>query len=469
MTPEQQEALRSLPSVSELLESDEVQHWLQEVSRSVVLRAVQDAVDQVRQEILDGDADQAPDADTILAYADELLAARMEPLLKRVINASGVVLHTGLGRAPLCDAAIEAIADAVGGYCTLEYDLESGKRGQRVKRIGELLAQLTGAEAATVCNNNAAATLLILNTFARDREVIVSRGQLVEIGGSYRLPAIMTASGADMHEVGTTNRTHLSDYQQAINDRTAILLRVHCSNFRVVGFSKSTPLEDIVELAHRFGLIAVDDLGSGAMFDLARLGLPAEPSVPESLEAGVDLVCFSGDKLLGGPQAGIILGRKDLIARIQANPLARCCRVGKLTLLALEATLRFCDDIDRARAAIPTLAMLSASMEELADHAGDLCDLLQKAVPNESFYVCSDVTYAGGGSMPARTLQTVVVQWRPAGLGIDVVMRALRHADVPVIARVREDGICFDLRTIHVDEFEDLAASVAAAGGAADG
>ncbi len=463
MRPEQQDALRALPSVNDLLETEEVRDWLEELSRPVVVRAIQDAVEDARQIILTGGTDETPDVEAILGVAEGLLAARMEPLLRRVINASGVVLHTGLGRAPLCDAAIEALADIAGGYSTLEYDVDTGKRGNRVKRIGELLAQVTGAEAATVVNNNAASTLLILNTFAQGREVVVSRGQLVEIGGSYRLPAIMSASGAILREVGTTNRTHLSDYEQAINDRTAILLRVHCSNYRVMGYTKSTPLEEIAALAHRVGLIAVDDLGSGAMFDLTELGLPAEPFVPESLAAGVDLVCFSGDKLLGGPQAGIILGRRNLIDRIQANPLARCCRVGKLTLAAMEATLRYCDDIDRARRAVPTLAMLSASMDDLADHARLLCERLAEAVPDESFYVCSDVTYAGGGSLPARALPTVVVQWRPTRHGVDTVMDALRHADMPVIARVHEDGICFDLRTIHGDEFDDLAASVASA------
>ncbi|UCG17412.1 MAG: L-seryl-tRNA(Sec) selenium transferase [Phycisphaerales bacterium] len=463
MTPKQKEQLRALPAVGDLLTAQGVQRWLETASRPAVVRAIQDTVDGVRRRILAGNCDHPVDTDTLLLMAEDLLWERMAPLVRRVINATGVVLHTGLGRAPLCDAAIDAITDAAAGYCTLEYDLETGRRGQRVKPIGELIRDLTGAEAATVVNNNAAATLLVLSTFAAGREVVVSRGQLVEIGGSYRLPEIMVAAGAVLHEVGTTNRTYLSDYERAINDRTAILMRVHTSNFRMIGFTEEARLDEIVGLAQRAGLLAVDDLGSGALFDVTRIGLPAEPCVPDSLKAGADLICFSGDKLLGGPQAGIILGRSELIERVRANPLARCCRVDKLTLLALEATLRHYEDVAEARASVPALAMLSETTDALADRARALCEQLQKAVPGETFHVCSDASLAGGGSLPARELPTVVVQWRPGHRSIDAMMTALRHTEVPVIARVREDGICFDLRTIRDDEYEDLAAAVASA------
>ncbi|MBN1512747.1 MAG: L-seryl-tRNA(Sec) selenium transferase [Phycisphaerae bacterium] len=469
MTPEQQERLRSIPSVADLLNAEAVQRWLEHASRPAVVRALRDAVESVRTRILAGHGDEPFDANTVLLTAEDLLWERLVPPVRRVINATGVVLHTGLGRAPLCEAAIEAISDAAAGYCTLEYDLDSGSRGSRTRKLAELICEVTGAEAATVVNNNAAATLLILNTFARDREVIVSRGQLVEIGGSYRLPSIMTAGGAILREVGTTNRTHLRDYEDAINDRTAMLLRVHTSNFRVTGFVHTTPLEEIVKLAHRVGLLAVDDLGSGALFDLAALGLPGEPYVAESLAAGADLVCFSGDKLLGGPQAGIILGRRELIEGIEANALARCCRVDKLTLLALEATLRHYDDPAEARHAIPTLAMLDLDTDALADRARALCERFQHAVPAEHFFVCSDASYAGGGSLPGRELPTVVVQWRPGRRSVDAVLTALRHTEIPVIARIRDEGICLDPRTIQEDEHDDLVAAVASAAFADDG
>jgi L-seryl-tRNA(Ser) seleniumtransferase len=325
------------------------------------------------------------------------------------------------------------------------------------------LSSITGAEAATVVNNNAAATLLILQTFAAGREVVVSRGQLIEIGGSFRLPEIMVASGAVLHEVGTTNRTRLADYEQAINDRTAMLLRAHPSNFRMVGFTAEVAIKAIATVAHRFGLIAVDDLGSGALFDLTAYGLPHEPCVGDSLAAGADLVCFSGDKLLGGPQCGLIVGRQALIEQLNVNPLMRTYRVGKLTLLALEATLRCFLDADAVLPHHPTLAMLTGSPDELAQRARTLAEQLKAELGEEDFYVCSDVSYAGGGSLPGHELQTVVVQWRPAQASAASMAVALRQADVPVIARIRDDAVCFDLRTVREADFETLVVSVASA------
>jgi len=463
MTPDQKGQLRELPAVGDLLHHDTVRGWLDSAPRSSVVRALQRAVESLRGRILKGQCNHPVDADTVVLLAEDLLTEQREPALQRVINATGIVIHTGLGRAPLCEEAVEAIARAAGGYCNLEFDLDTGRRSDRLERIGQRLCRLTGAEGAMVVNNNAAATLLILQTLAKDREVIVSRGELVEIGGSYRLPDIMVAGGAVLREVGTTNRTHLSDYEAAISDRTAILMRVHASNYRVVGFTCRPPLEQIVELAHRHGLPVVDDLGSGALFDLARLNLPPEPCVADSLAAGTDLVCFSADKLLGGPQGGIIVGRRNLLDRIAANPLARCCRVDKLTLLALEATLQHYEDVDGAVRTVPVLAMLTEATDSLADRARTLCDRLQTALPDEHFYVCSDITYAGGGALPARELPTVVVQWRPATRTVESVAAALRHATVPVVARIREDAICFDLRTVRPEDYQDLIAAAASA------
>jgi L-seryl-tRNA(Ser) seleniumtransferase len=463
MKTEAKELLRSLPSVSAVLEHEEVREWLHGLPRSTVLSAVQAAIHATREAILAGQLQEPVDLQSVLARAEVELLERSTPSLRRVINATGIVLHTGLGRAPLCDAAIEAIVEGASGYCNLEYDLSSGERGRRGTHIAAHLPSITGAEAATVVNNNAAATFLILATFASGKEVIVSRGQLVEIGGSFRLPDIMRASGAVLREVGTTNRTRVSDYEQAINDRTAMLMRVHTSNYRIVGFTEEVPIEALASLAHRFGLIAVDDLGSGVLFDLRPLGLPDEPSAAGSLTAGADLVCFSGDKLLGGPQCGLIVGKRIYIEQLEANPLMRTYRVDKLTLLALEATLRHYLDPQDALASVPSLSMLGASNDELANRARSLLEQLEKAMPGEHFYVCSDVGYAGGGSMPGKELPTVVVQWRPARRSVEATMAALREADVPVVARVRDDAICFDLRTLRPSDFEPLVASVSAA------
>jgi L-seryl-tRNA(Ser) seleniumtransferase len=462
MASDRQSLLRSLPSVSALLEHEEVRNWLDSLPRSAVVGAIQKAIEEARSAILADRLDQPIDVEQLLQIAEAELVERVIPSLRPVVNATGIVLHTGLGRAPLCDAAIEAIAEGASGYCNLEYVLETGQRGRRVSHVVEHLKRITGASGALVVNNNAAATLLILQTFAAGKEVIVSRGQLIEIGGSYRLPDIMSASGAVLREVGTTNRTRISDYQRAINDQTALLMHVHTSNYRLIGFVEQTSVEAIAELAHRFGLIAVEDLGSGAMFDLAEYGLPAEPHVGQALKGGADLVCFSGDKLLGGPQCGVIVGKQELVERLEANPLMRTYRVGKLTLLALEATLRHYLDPEDAMENVPSLRMLAADADELADRARTLNEQLSAALRDEAFYVCSDVAYAGGGSLPARSLQTVVVQWQPARHSTESVAAALRMAELPVIVRVKNDAICFDLRTLRADDFEPLVNTVSA-------
>jgi L-seryl-tRNA(Ser) seleniumtransferase len=465
MTPQQQERLRNLPAVGALLEEDRVQRWIEQTSRPAVVSALQDALDGLRHQIVADGAEIAHGSDAVLAAAQRLLQSRVAPSLVRVVNATGIVLHTGLGRARLSSAATAAISEAARAYCNLEYDLATGRRGKRQRHVADLLSRLTGAEAATVVNNNAAATLLILATLAAGREVIVSRGQLVEIGGSFRLPEIMKASGAVLREVGTTNRTRIDDYAAAITDRTAVLMRVHTSNYRIVGFTEQASMAQIAELAHRFGLAAVDDLGSGALFDLTGAGLPHEPVLGESLAAGADVVCCSGDKLLGGPQCGIICGRRDLIERIEAHPLMRTYRVGKLTLSGLEATLRQYDDPAQAIRTIPALAMLAAGGDLLPERAEALQRKLAAALPDESFLVCSDVSYAGGGSLPAEALETVVVQWRPATQGIDAVTAAMRTTQPPVIVRVRDDAIVFDLRTVSEEEFDAVVAAALAAVG----
>jgi len=454
MNAKVKQCLKTIPSVSALLEGATVQAWLQQRPRAAVVAALRAVVEAARQRIVAGEQDDPVDVDALLCEALDAIESGAKPSLTRVINATGVVLHTGLGRAPLCEAAIDAMALGASGYCNLEYDLETGRRGRRMDHVGRKLATLTGAAAATVVNNNAAATLLILRTFASGREAIVSRGQLIEIGGSFRLPDIMRASGAVLREVGTTNRTRLSDYALAINERTAMIVRAHTSNYRIVGFTEEVPMGQLAVLARERDLLSLDDLGSGVLLELSRFRGSGEPTVAASIAAGSDLVCFSGDKLLGGPQCGIIAGRQDLIREIESSPLMRTYRPGKLTLLALEATLDQYSDADTARANIPVLSMLSVETDELARRAQRLCDSLMRSLPEEGFLVCSSQACAGGGSMPEQALESVVVQWRPATGSAASIVQRLREVEPPVIATVRDNAVCFDLRTIEPEDIK---------------
>jgi L-seryl-tRNA(Ser) seleniumtransferase len=462
-----QELLRKIPSIADLLAGEAVSAWLADHPRGLVTDCLRAAVDHLREQILADEAGRCGARHVtpqfVLTLARARLDDRTKPHLRAAVNATGIILHTALGRAVWPESVVDSLAEDLKGSVTLAIDRETGLRSDRDQRVEYILTELTGAEAATVVNNNAAATLLILRTFAASREVVVSRGQLIEIGGSFRLPDIMRASGASLHEVGTTNRTRIADYEGAINENTAMLLRAHPSNYRIVGFTEEVSIEAIATLAHKHDLIAVDDLGSGALVDLTPYGLPEEPCVHDSLAAGADLVCFSGDKLLGGPQAGLIVGRKSLIKQLDVGPLMRTYRVDKMTLIALEATLRCHLDPEHAVANVPALAMLSTSPEELAKRARTLSQRLEAALPDEQFYVCSDVGYAGGGSMPGRELQTVVVQWRPGQASTEAMAAALRDADMPIIVRIRDDAICFDLRTIREADFETLVGSVSAA------
>ena len=455
--------LRSLPAMHVLLDAPAARAWLEQWPRATVLAALQGATDRLRSAIVAGDPDADVTPEAVLVAAEHELTRLGRHRLRRVINATGIVLHTGLGRAPLAEAAIDAIADVAGGYCNLEVDLTTGQRGHRGSNAVELLRQLTGAEDAAIVNNNAAATILVLNTLSEGREAIVSRGQLIEIGGSFRLPDIMAKSGVILREVGTTNRTRLDDYAAAIHENTGLLLHVHTSNYRVVGFTESTSTASLVQLAGKHGLAVYDDLGSGAMFDLAAGGLSGEPHVRERVAAGADVLTFSGDKLFGGPQAGIILGKRHQIARIKRNALMRAFRVDKMTLAALEATLRLYCDEQTAVAAIPTLAMLTASPETLAAKARLLAARLEDALPDESFTVDDDVSYAGGGSLPEQAFPTRVVRWQPKTAGAETVAKSLRQHEPAVVVRVTNAAIVFDVRTITDDDLRDLAVAVSAA------
>jgi L-seryl-tRNA(Ser) seleniumtransferase len=454
------EPRRRLPAIGRLLDEPAAKALLAAHPRGQVVAALRAAVADARAEAAGGNGGAIDEA-ALIASAAARVESGAIPSLRRVINATGVVLHTGLGRAPLAAEAVRAVVEVAEGYSNLEFDLETGERGRRVSHVADLLAELTGAEAATVVNNNAAATLLALNTLARGAEVIVSRGQLVEIGGSFRMPEVMAASGAIMREVGTTNRTRASDYEKAIGDNTAAFLRVHPSNYRVVGFTESVEVGELAALAHRYGKICIDDLGSGTLFDLTEAGLPHEPCARESLAAGADVVCFSGDKLLGGPQAGILTGRRELIARIEANPLMRTYRVDKMTLAALAATLRLLRDERGAMSSVPLLAMLSASVETLERRAQELASLLRKALPAESFEVVADRSVAGGGSLPGVDFETRCVAWRPSSIAINEALEHLRTGAPAVVARASRDRVLFDVRTLSEQDIQQLRTAVA--------
>ncbi|MHC1741444.1 MAG: L-seryl-tRNA(Sec) selenium transferase [Syntrophobacteraceae bacterium] len=448
-----QEVLRRLPGVDTLLSEPAIQEALLRHPRKLVLDSIRDVLASKRQALLEEPSDADAHAVDPGELVDRVLV-RLEVLseytLRPIVNATGIVIHTNLGRSLLPEEAIERLLILCRSYNNLEYDLEQGQRGSRYVHAEAILCELTGAEAALVVNNNAGAVLLVLNTLARGREVVVSRGQLVEIGGAFRIPDVMTSSGAVLREVGTTNRTHLRDYESAIGDETALLMKVHTSNYRIVGFTAEVPLDQLVSLGRSHGIPVVEDLGSGSFVDLSQFGLPGEPTVQEALKAGVDVVTFSGDKLLGGPQAGIILGRKDFVAACRKNPLTRALRVDKMTLAALEVTLRLYRDERQAIAKIPTLRMIAAPIEELDQRAHQLADSLRAVDPGKklSVQVQSGNSQVGGGSLPANDLPSRIVAIRSQALSAQRIESFLRGNKPPIIARIESDQILLDVRTL---------------------
>jgi len=445
---------RRIPSVDSLLQSNEIEALLSERSRALVVRALRRTLDRMREELAAGVRAGAPDAAEIAGETLRELQAMDRPSLRRVINATGIPLHTNLGRAPLPLAAREALAEVTLGYSNLEYDLGRGARGSRHDHCAALLKELTGAGGALIVNNNAAAVVLALNELADGREVIVSRGELVEIGGSFRVPEIIAKSGARIVEVGATNRTHAGDYEGAISPETGVLLKVHRSNFQQSGFVSEVGIDELAGIAHRHDLPLVHDLGSGLLPDAGSLGLPWEPSVHGSLAAGVDLVTFSGDKLLGGPQAGVILARAELIDRLRRNPLLRALRVGKLTLAALEATLRLWRDAETARSEIPAMAMIGAEGKALRRRAERIAAELQARVPQAEIKLAKGVAEVGGGSYPGVELETWVLRITVQGRSEQELEAACRSGEPPVIGRVKDGALCLDPRTVPPEEEE---------------
>ena len=453
--------LRRIPAVERILADSAARACEAVHGRTALVAALRRTLDAVRAGIRAGDAPADLTPGVLLDRARELLAAAGRPGLGRAVNATGVLLHTGLGRAVLPPAALRAIADEQSGYSLLEVDRATGDRSTRETHVAALLRELTGAEAATVVNNNAGATLLALAALAAGREVIVSRGQLVEIGGSFRIPDVLEAGGARLVEVGTTNRTYIADYERRINPATALLLRVHSSNYRILGFTHAASLAELVELGRRHRLPVMDDLGSGALADLSRYGVADEPVVGESVRAGADVVAFSGDKLLGGPQAGILIGKREIIGRIRAHPLFRALRPDKLTLTALEATLRLYRDPERRWREIPTLRMIAATAAELDKPARELAARLA-ALPGVEAEAVDDVSEVGGGSAPAREIPTRAVAVRLKKLSPDRLADRLRAHDPPVFARIRKDRVILDVRTLLEGEAEIVVNAIAA-------
>jgi L-seryl-tRNA(Ser) seleniumtransferase len=461
-TPRQQ-VLRKIPGVDEILSSPEVGDLLTAYPRDVVVEAIRRGLQQVREELLHreaftGEEEGLFSLDALLPLFRREIDHQIAPRLRRVINATGVVIHTNLGRSPLHPAALQHLLDVASAFSNLEYDLLRGERGSRYALIEEILCRLTGAESAMAVNNNAGAVLLVLSALAAGREVIVSRGELVEIGGAFRIPDVMRQSGAVLREVGTTNQVHLSDYEKAINPQTALLLKVHPSNYRVIGFSSEVPLDALVKLGTERRIPVVNDLGSGCLVDLTRYGLLKEPTVQETVRSGVDVITFSGDKLLGGPQAGIILAKKERLDLIKVNPLTRALRIDKLTLAALESTLLLYLDEKRAVKEIPTLSMLTLDRKTLRKRGRRLLRRLSgiSAIPAK-FALREDVSRVGGGSLPLQELPTIILAVKPESCSVNAFEEKLRGGTPPVIVRISREEALLDMRTVLDEEIPVLA------------
>jgi L-seryl-tRNA(Ser) seleniumtransferase len=446
--------LRQLPSLDRLLAEPDVAALVDTHGHEQVVFFVRRALDDLRADILAENAGDM-DAEALQARLLDDLQRGLRPSIRHAINAAGVILHTGLGRALMPEAAADAVADTIRGYCTLATDLEHGQRMTRDEHYRDLLCALTGAEAATVVVNNAAATMLILNTLARGQEVIVSRGQLVEIGGSFRMPDVMAMSGAILREVGTTNKTHLRDYERAIGENTGAILRVHQSNYRILGFTSEPDITELAELGRQQGLPVVDDLGSGALVDLRQFGFTPDPLVQDSVKAGATVSCFSGDKLIGGPQCGIIVGTREAIEQIKRNPLARALRIGKMTVAALEATLRLFLNEKELFSKHPTYRMFSLPPESLERRAQALLTLLGD-VPADiaDLSIEPGDTEIGSGTAAIEKLPSIVLSVRSRQMTADDLARRLRRHEPPIFTRIHDDAVIFDFRTIQPDEDE---------------
>jgi len=452
---EKQKLLSGLPSVDEILKGGQGMEWLNTYPRRYVLQAVREAIDLRRKEIIDGFTSDLSE-ERMMSDIEHIIEKLSSFSLKPLINATGVVIHTNLGRSTLSGRVLENIRRVSESYSNLEYDIEKGKRGKRYTHIKRILREVTGAEDALIINNNAAAVLLCLNTLSRSKEVIVSRGELVEIGGSFRMPDVMTASGAILREVGTTNKTHLYDYESAINENTSLILKIHKSNYRIVGFADEVSIEDLAKLGSKHKIPVMFDLGSGCLIDLRPFGIHDEPSVKEIVKTGVDLTTFSGDKLLGGPQGGVIVGKKEYIDRIQKNPMTRAMRIDKLTLAGFEATLMEYIDEEKVVENIPTLRMLLQKPDEIKGRAKRIARRLKTEIRDAHITVISDASRAGGGSLPEVDLPTYAVSLKTDVVSVNELEERLRKGIPPVIARIKGDSLIVDARTVMDKDIDVL-------------
>ena len=435
-----------------------MQELISSYSRTLVTNALRSVVSSVRERILSGQTiQQLPSPSEYATLALKEIEEITRSPLRTVINATGTVTHTNLGRALLSQSACDSLQNAAQNYVNLEYDLETGKRGHRDRITESFLQQLTGCEASTVVNNNAAAVLIALQTVAKDKEVIVSRGELIEIGGAFRIPDVMEASGAILREVGTTNRTHLRDYAEAINENTALLLKVHPSNYKIVGFTSTPEMHELTELGTERGVPTMEDLGSGALIDLSQYGLPKEPVVSDRIESGVDIVTFSGDKLLGGPQAGIIVGKTEWIHQIRKNPLMRALRVDKLTIAALAATLQSYLNQDAIADHFPMLKRYIRTTDELVIDAEQLVERLKDIFKDSiSLDMCESQSEIGSGSLPVETIPSIAIVLTPSTVTVSDLSDLFRRGKIPIIGRIENDQLMFDLRTLYETEIHSL-------------
>ena len=459
MMEDRRELLRKIPKIDEVLQDERLFFYTESTPRAVIVDSVREVIEELRKDILEGKRNQVGTKETLMTEIVARITGKKKKSLRRVINATGVVLHTNLGRANLSDKACESIMDVARNYTNLEYDVKRGSRGSRHDHVEKILTKITGAEAAMVVNNNAAATMLCLSALAKDKEVIVSRGELVEIGGSFRVPEIMEQSGAKLMDVGTTNKTKPSDYLNAYHEgETGALMKVHTSNYRILGFTQEVELPEMVELGKKLNLPVIYDMGSGLMADLTEYGVD-EPTVLDALKTGIDVILFSGDKLLGGPQGGIIAGKKEYIDKMKAHPLARAFRVDKMTLAAMEATFFEYSDIRQARKTIPVLNMITTPAKELKDKAERLAEAIRGVTHNFTVEVEACKDQVGGGSAPTVLLDGYAVAIQGRALTPEKIERLLRKEEIPIIVRITHNQVYLDVRTIREDEFEYIVAA----------
>lgn len=449
----QKDLLRKLPKIDELLKNEIVESALENTLRPIVLDILRKTIESFREKILKSEIQDFCQED-ILKEFNTILNSRKGPKLKKVINASGIIIHTNLGRSILCREAVENVLNVAENYNNLEYDIKNGQRGSRYSHVEDLIKRITGAEAAMVVNNNAAAVMLALDTLSRGKEAVVSRGQLVEIGGSFRIPEVMSFSGAKLVEVGTTNRTHLYDYENVINENTGVLLKVHTSNFKIMGFTEEVSVEELVKLGREKEIPVMEDIGSGVLVDFTKYGFIYEPTVQESVKKGIDVITFSGDKMLGGPQAGIIIGKKKYIDRMKKNQLTRALRIDKLTLAALEGTLKLYLDEKEAVKGIPTLNMILSDKEIHKKRAQRLKRKLQGLIEDTSFIIREDYSMVGGGSMPTEKINTYVISVKSSKYSEQYIEKYLRTYSNPIITRIYNGEVILDLRTIFDRDFD---------------